>query len=172
MDSRCSDEVYVFATEKLLKKVQYALEDAKRDLEKYVNVSSIIEQLPPPRLPPPPPITPPISDGIDGAMLHDDDGIKVLRMRIKLDRKIEEVYLRHKQQEFDVRRMIEVSEYLWGTFYLRSLTSYSAADIISTLKRFSNRVNKATESYYKKLDASEQFQKQYVYVPSCTKLWP
>ncbi|KAL7133849.1 hypothetical protein ABFS83_12G167400 [Erythranthe nasuta] len=148
-----AQEVYICATKELIKEVQVAMDDAKRKLGKYVDVSAIVNRLPPPL----PPRTPPVDDDDDGVLDDDDeemieadfdDYFNKLRIIKKIDDKLEKLVKRHKQQEFDVKQMLNLTNYLMRA----TVTTSYAAEVVSAIELYDSLLIKAVESYKKKLD--------------------
>ncbi|KAL7092556.1 hypothetical protein ACP275_12G170400 [Erythranthe tilingii] len=149
-----AQEVYICATKELIKEVQVAMDDAKRKLGKYFDVSAIVNRLPPPL---PPRIPSPVDDDDDEVLDDDDeemieadfdDYFNKLRIIKKIDDKLEKLVKRHKQQEFDVKQMLNLTNYLMRA---TATTSY-AAEVVSAIELYDSLLNKAVESYKKKLD--------------------
>ncbi|KAL7082817.1 hypothetical protein ACP275_14G125600 [Erythranthe tilingii] len=143
----CSDEVYISASEEIVKDIRAAMDNAKTELEKYVDVPTIWNRLhSPPRLP----SGVAVNDSIDHDHHHNNDDDDDHREMV-CD-KIKELDITKKQTSADIRKTAMLMVFLSMNFTC-GLPPWHVhlgeIDIIG--RRFVRQMDKAYEVYFDKL---------------------
>ncbi|EYU45907.1 hypothetical protein ABFS82_04G091300 [Erythranthe guttata] len=123
-------ELYMSATEELLKEVECAMDDLKENLGYYFDVSDIINRLPPPRLPAI--LVQPEED------YGDDDEMMTCP-------EIEELFVRHEQQELEVITIFLLIDYLYHAMNWPYGSGYN--QISSIIQCYHDRLHNAVNFY-------------------------
>ncbi|KAL7091947.1 hypothetical protein ACP275_12G135700 [Erythranthe tilingii] len=131
--------VYMSATKELIEKLQNAIDEAKKELDKYFDVSDLMKQMPPP----------PVKHGVREAN-DDDDGEEEITlseeqmaMYAEVQRIILDMDMKHRQQVTKIHQMTNITNHLLESFG----RGYANGELLSITIRYVARVNKATEIY-------------------------
>ncbi|KAL9149870.1 hypothetical protein ABFS82_12G133400 [Erythranthe guttata] len=131
--------VYMSATKELIEKLQNAIDEAKKELDKYFDVSDLMKQMPPP----------PVKHGVKEA--NDDvDGEEEITlseeqmaMYAEVQRLILDMDTKHRQQVTKNHQMTKITHHLLESFG----RGYANGELLSITIRYVARVNKAVEIY-------------------------